>query len=300
VAGELGGMGLIRNAVEQGRQAMAEIIARRPRAEADELDVLIVGAGPAGFSASLAALEAKLRFKTIEQESLGGCVFQYPRGKIVMTRPAVLPIVGKVKVSLTTKEELLQVWLDARKTTGLEINENERVETVTPVGDSFLVKTAKGEYRARTVLLSVGRRGTPRKLGVKGEDQSKVVYRLIDPEQYTGQKVVVVGGGDSALEAAASLAEAGATATLSYRGDAFGRAKQRNRERIKAAEAQGSLVVMLKSEIEEICADKVRMKYQGGVVDIPNDAVIVNAGGVLPTDFLKGIGITVETKWGTV
>ena len=121
---------------------------------------------------------------------------------------------------------------------------------------------------------------------------------LIESERY--KKVVVVGGGDSALEAAASLAEAGATATLSYRGDAFGRAKQRNRERIKAAEAQGSLVVMLKSEIEEICADKVRMKYQGGVVDIPNDAVIVNAGGVLPTDFLKGIGITVETKWGTV
>jgi thioredoxin reductase/NAD-dependent dihydropyrimidine dehydrogenase PreA subunit len=299
VAGELGGMGLIRNAVEQGRQAMGEIIARRPRGDADELDVLIVGAGPAGFSASLAALEAKLKFKTIEQESLGGCVFQYPRGKIVMTQPAVLPIVGKVKVSLTSKEELLQVWLAARDATGLEINENERVEAVTPVGDGFLVKTSKGEYRARTVLLSVGRRGTPRKLGVKGEDQSKVVYRLIDPEQYSGQRVIVVGGGDSALEAAASLAEAGATAVLSYRGDAFGRAKQRNRERIKAAESQGSLTVMLKSEIEEICADKVRMKYQGGIVDIPNDAVIVNAGGVLPTDFLKGIGITVETKWGT-
>jgi thioredoxin reductase len=278
---------------------MGEIIARRPRGDADELDVLIVGAGPAGFSASLAALEAKLKFKTIEQESLGGCVFQYPRGKIVMTQPAVLPIVGKVKVSLTSKEELLQVWLAARDATGLEINENERVEAVTPVGDGFLVKTSKGEYRARTVLLSVGRRGTPRKLGVKGEDQSKVVYRLIDPEQYSGQRVIVVGGGDSALEAAASLAEAGATAVLSYRGDAFGRAKQRNRERIKAAESQGSLTVMLKSEIEEICADKVRMKYQGGIVDIPNDAVIVNAGGVLPTDFLRGIGITVETKWGT-
>ena len=299
VAGELGGMGLIRNAVEQGRQAMSEIIARRPRGEGDELDVLIVGAGPAGFSASLAALEAKLRFVTVEQESLGGCVFQYPRGKIVMTQPATLPIIGQIKISLTSKEELLQVWIDAQKKTGLQINTYERVEAVTASGDGFLVKTSKGEYRARTVLLSVGRRGTPRKLGVKGEDQAKVVYRLIESEQYVGQRVIVVGGGDSALEAAASLAEAGASATLSYRGDAFGRAKQRNRERIKAAQDAGSLTLMLKSEIEEIGVDTVRMRHDGKTVEIGNDAVIVNAGGVLPTEFLKAAGVAVETKWGT-
>lgn len=299
VAGELGGMGLIRNAVEQGRQAMAEILARRPRGEGEELDVVIIGAGPAGFSASLAALEAKLRCVTIEQESLGGCVFQYPRGKIVMTQPAVLPIVGKIKMTLTTKEDLLQVWIAAQQSTGLQININERVESVTPSGEGFIIKSAKGEYRARSVLLSVGRRGTPRKLGVKGEEQSKVVYRLIDPEQYTGQRVIVVGGGDSALEAAASLAEAGASATLSYRGDAFGRAKQRNRDRVKAAVGAGSLTLMLKSEIEEIGVETVRMRHDGKVVEIGNDAIIVNAGGVLPTEFLKSVGITVETKWGT-
>ncbi len=299
VAGELGGMGLIRNAVEQGRQAMAEILARRPRGEGEELDVVIIGAGPAGFSASLAALEAKLRCVTIEQESLGGCVFQYPRGKIVMTQPAVLPIVGKIKMTLTTKEDLLQVWIAAQQSTGLQININERVESVTPSGEGFIIKSAKGEYRARSVLLSVGRRGTPRKLGVKGEEQSKVVYRLIDPEQYTGQRVIVVGGGDSALEAAASLAEAGASATLSYRGDAFGRAKQRNRDRVKAAVGAGSLTLMLKSEIEEIGVETVRMRHDGKVVEIGNDAIIVNAGGVLPTEFLKSMGITVETKWGT-
>ena len=299
VAGELGGMGLIRNAVEQGRQAMAEILARRPRGEGEELDVVIIGAGPAGFSASLAALEAKLRCVTIEQESLGGCVFQYPRGKIVMTQPAVLPIVGKIKMTLTTKEDLLQVWIAAQQSTGLQININERVESVTPSGEGFIIKSAKGEYRARSVLLSVGRRGTPRKLGVKGEEQSKVVYRLIDPEQYTGQRVIVVGGGDSALEAAASLAEAGASATLSYRGDAFGRAKQRNRDRVKAAVGAGSLTLMLKSEIEEIGVETVRMRHDGKVVEIGNDAIIVNAGGVLPTEFLKSVGIPVETKWGT-
>ena len=299
IAGELGGMGLIRNAVEQGRQAMEQIVTRRPRGRDGQLDVVIVGAGPAGFSASLAALEKKLKFVTVEQESLGGCVFQYPRGKIVMTQPAILPIAGRVNMTLTSKEQLLDFWIDVQKRTGLEISTYERVEAVTPDGDGFLVRTTKRELRTATVLLSVGRRGTPRKLGVPGEEQSKVVYRLIDPEQYTGQRVLVVGGGDSALEAAASLAEAGASAALSYRGDAFQRAKQRNRDRVRRASETGSLRVLLKSEINGISPDRVALTFEGNRLELPNDAVIVNAGGILPTDFLKGIGIEVETKWGT-
>ena len=299
IAGELGGMGLIRNAVEQGRQAVEQIVARRPRASNGELDLLIVGAGPAGFSASLAALERKLKFATVEQESLGGCVFQYPRGKIVMTQPATLPIVGKVNMTLTSKEALLEFWLQAQQRTGLKVRCNERVEKIERNGSGFVVRTTKAELRAATVLLAVGRRGTPRKLGVPGEDMSKVVYRLIDPEQYNGQRVLVVGGGDSALEAAASLAEAGAAASLSYRGDAFQRAKTRNRERVKAAVEAGGLNLMLKSEVKAIAADRVAIVQNGRGVHLPNDAVIVNAGGILPTDFLNSIGIEVETKWGT-
>jgi thioredoxin reductase (NADPH) len=299
VAGELGGMGLIRNAVEQGRQAMEQIVARRPRGKNGQLDVVIVGAGPAGFAASLAALEKKLRFATIEQESLGGCVFQYPRGKIVMTQPATLPLVGKIEVTLTSKEQLLELWLDAQRRTGLEIRCNERVEAVSADGDGFLVRTTKGELRAATVLLSVGRRGTPRKLGVPGEDLAKVVYRLIDPEQYVGRRVLVVGGGDSALEAAASLAEAGASVALSYRGEAFQRAKTRNRERVKAAVDKGSLRLLMKSEVKAITEERVAVVHDGKGIHLPNDAVIVNAGGILPTEFLKSVGIEVETKWGT-
>ena len=299
IAGELGGMGLIRNAVEQGRQAVEQIVARRPRGKDGDLDLIIVGAGPAGFAASLAATEKKLRFVTIEQESLGGCVFQYPRGKIVMTQPAILPIVGKVKMTLTSKEELLEFWLDVQRKTGVEISCNERVESVSREGERFIVRSTKGEYRAAAVLLAVGRRGTPRKLGVEGENLSKVVYRLIDPEQYSGQKVLVVGGGDSALEAAASLAEAGAAATLSYRGEAFQRAKQRNRDRVAAAVSAGSLQVLLQSEVKGIREDRVGLIHEGRGLHLPNDAVIVNAGGILPTEFLKKVGIEVETKWGT-
>jgi len=298
IAGELGGMGLIRNAVEQGRQAVESIVKARPRNKAP-LDLVIVGAGPAGFSASLAAKQAGLRYETLEQDSLGGCVFQYPRGKIVMTQPATLPIVGKVRMTLTSKEELLEFWQQAEKSAGLTLRYRERVESVTRDGDVFVVKSTVGEYRASSVLLTVGRRGTPRKLGVPGEELPKVVYRLIEPEQYTGKRVLVIGGGDSALEAAASVAEAGATAvTLSYRGDAFQRAKPRNRDRVAAAEKAGILTVLLKSQVKEIHPDRVILKTDAGQTSLPNDDVIVNAGGVLPNEFLKSIGIQVVTKWG--
>jgi thioredoxin reductase (NADPH) len=299
VAGELGGMGLIRNALEQGRQAVDAIHAAR-KAGKDRLDVAIVGAGPAGFAASLTAMSKHMRSVTFEQESLGGCVFQYPRGKVVMTAPAQLPLVGRVNFRHTSKEQLLEFWREAERKSGVKINYRERVERIEPDGDGFVVRTSKAAYRTRSVLLAIGRRGTPRKLGVPGEDLPKVVYRLIDPEQYAGQHVLVVGGGDSALEAAASVAELGDTrVVLSYRGDAFARAKQRNRERVTAAERTGSLRVMLSSNVTQIGADAVAIEQTGHVHRVRNDAVIVNAGGVLPTEFLRSVGINVETKYGT-
>jgi len=300
IAGELGGMGLIRNAIEQGRQAVEQIHARRPKG-GGSLDLLIIGAGPAGFAASLAAKERGMNFVTIEQESLGGCVFQYPRGKIVMTQAAKLPIVGEIRLGTTSKEELLEQWTDIEKKAGLRLNYQESVQAVSRTDGGFRVKSSKGEYDAHTVLLTIGRRGTPRKLGVPGEDLPKVVYRLIEPEQYIGQHVLVVGGGDSALEAAASIAEVNDTGsvTLSYRSDAFGRAKPKNRERVAQAEQAGRLTVLMKSQVRSIAPDAVVLTHDDRTFESRNDAVIVSAGGVLPTDFLRSIGIQVETKWGT-
>jgi thioredoxin reductase len=160
--------------------------------------------------------------------------------------------------------------------------------------------TERSAYRARAVLLSIGRRGTPRKLGVAGEDLPKVVYRLIDPEQYRGQAVLVVGGGDSALEAALSIAdEADTTVTLSYRGEAFSRAKQKNRERLRAAQVSGQLRVYFNSTVTAISAADVDLDVGDKPVTLPNDAIIVCAGGILPTAFLKDSGVGVETKYGT-
>jgi thioredoxin reductase (NADPH) len=299
VAGELGGMGLIKNALTQGQQAL-EAIAKAGVKRPGALDVLIVGAGPAGLAASLAAKKMGLSYQTVEQDALGGAVFQYPRGKLVMTAPVVLPIVGKVQFRNTTKEELLKFWTQACNGNGLKILYKERVESMERKDGAFHVRTSTQQYVAASVLLAIGRRGTPRKLGVPGEELPKVVYRLIDPEQYRGRKVIVVGGGDSALEAAASIAELGDTEVcLSYRGEAFQRAKQRNRQRVDAASAKGQLKLLLNSQIRAIREDAVLMNQSGKDVQLSNDAVIVSAGGILPNDFLKSIGIEVETKYGT-
>jgi len=299
IAGELGGMGLIRKAVEQGRQVIESV--RKRKGGNSALDVVIVGAGPAGLAASLGALEHKLKFVTIEQEgSLGGTVYHYPRNKLVMTAPMQLPILGKVKMSEISKESLIEFWQGVVKKTSLKINFNERMETITKIGHGFNVKTSRGAYDAGAVLLAIGRRGTPRKLEVPGEELPKVVYRLVDPEQYRQQHVLVVGGGDSALEAALAIAdEPGTTVTLSYRGDAFGRVKEKNRQRLQEAEKRGRVKVLLQSNVKKIEQHKVTLDHAGQILEIRNDAVIVSVGGVLPTPFLKEIGIMVETKYGT-
>lgn len=302
IAGELGGMGLIGNAIEQGRQAMESVSALDGLGRADRYDVIIVGAGPAGFAASLGAMQAQMRFLTVEQDTLGGTVAHFPRGKLVMTRPATLPVAGKMSFTETTKEELLEYWQGVQEETGLEISFSERVTGIkaNPDEPGFTLTTTKGEYETRAVLLTIGRRGTPRQLGVKGEELTKVVYRLIDPEQYRGQHVLVVGGGDSALEAAHSIAEQpGTTVSLSYRSGAFTRAKAKNRDKVESMAGEGMLTVIMNSNVKEIREDSVLIEQDGKGIPLQNDAVIVSAGGILPTGFLKEIGITVETKYGT-
>ena len=299
IAGELGGMGLIRKAVEQGRQAITTIKGAA-RGGAD-LDAVIVGAGPAGIAAGLGAIQHKLKYVLVEQEeSLGGAVYHYPRNKVAMTAPVTLPLVGRMKFNEVNKEALLAFWQGVVRKTGLRIRFNERMDTIERSGRGFLVKTTRGSYVARAVLLAVGRRGTPRKLGVPGEEQPKVVYRLIDAEQYRNRRVLVVGGGDSAVEAAVTLSQQpGTKVTLSYRGDVIDRVKPKNRQRLDAASTEGRLNVLLGSTIDKIGSVEVALRQGNRSMSIPNDAVIICAGGVLPFDLLKRIGISFETKRGT-
>jgi thioredoxin reductase (NADPH) len=298
IAGELGGMGLVRKAAEQGRQAIEALRSRR--AAADELEVLIVGAGPAGISAGLAAKKHGMRYRIIEQEaSLGGTVYHYPRNKIVMTAPMRLALVGKVRMTKVSKERLLSFWNDIVRKTGLTFNFGERMERVERDGASFIVHTSAGVHRARSLLLAIGRRGSPRTLGVPGEELPKVVYRLVDAEQYRGMSVLVVGGGDSALEAAIELArQPDVRVLLSYRGAAFNRVKEGNRKALQEAIERGRIELHLNSGVEEITPREVRLQTAGGPLVTSNEAVIVCAGGVLPIPLLQQVGIEFKTKYG--
>ena len=300
IAGELGGMGLIRNAIEQGKTAIKALTATLPKNSKNQYQVIIVGAGPAGIGATLAAKQLKLKYLTLDQDSLGGTVFQYPRGKIVMTQPVELPLAGKMHFKETTKEALLEYWQDVEKKSGIAINYNEIVANVENTGNGFTVKTNRGSYLSDKVLLSIGRRGRPRKLDIPGEELPKVVYQMIDPEQYINQKVMIVGGGDSALEAALAIADVtGSEVSLSYRSESFSRGKAKNRDRIDAYSREGKINLYLPSTLTKIDETQVTLDLKGKITVLANDAIIINAGGILPAGFLKKIGIQVDTKYGT-
>jgi len=300
VAGELGGMGLVRNAVEQGRQAVDAIASRARELPRTELDLVIVGAGPAGIAATLAARERGLRAVTVEQESVGGSVMHYPRAKLVTTSPVDLPLGGRLRGGKIEKEELLGFWNDLLRRAQLRIREGERVEAVESGKAGLEVRTSGGGYEAGAVLLAIGRRGSPKRLDVPGEKLPKVAYRLADAEAYRGRRVLVVGGGDSALEAAVALAvQPGTRVTLSYRGEGFARARRENRQALEAERDRGRVDVRLGSELTEILPRSVRLKGTDGAFEIRNDVVLLCLGGTLPSDFLHEIGVEVETLRGT-
>lgn len=302
IAGELGGMGLIKNAVEQGTKAMENILKSLPKNKDAKYDVIIVGAGPAGIAASLTAAKNNLKFLTLEQDSLGGTVFTFPRAKIVMTSPMDLPLYGKVKLQETSKSELLGLWQEVLTQNNITINQNEKVLEIIKYSNYFEVITNQEKYNCLRVLLSIGRRGSPRKLGVPGENLEKVTYRLLEPELINNKKVIVVGGGDSAIESALLLAEDETNqVTLSYRSASFNRIKPKNLEKIELAKNQNKINVIYESNLVEINEKDVKMKLKNGsIVPIENDLVYIFAGGELPNKFLNKIGIKITKKYGEV
>ena len=302
IPGELGGIGLIRNAVAQAKVCIYYIAKNRPRAEKeDEYDVVIVGAGPAGLTASLGAIEHKLKYVTLEQEdSVGGAILHYPRHKLVMHYPVELPLYGALKFFEVEKEVLYNTWIEIIKKYNVNIKTGNKVVDVKRENGTFRVITEKGdEYRGKSVILALGRRGSPRKLGVPGEELGKVSYKLIEAEKYNNFDILVVGGGDSAVEAAMGLAnQINNRVTISYRGDKFKRIKPRNRERIEKYIAEGKINVIYNSNVKEIKPKSVILTTPDGEIEIPNDYVFIFIGGTLPYDFLKKIGVKIIEKKG--
>ena len=296
VVGELGGLALIKNALTQGRDCV-DTLARRCGARAGRtggaVDVCIVGAGPAGLAASLRAHERGLTYVTIEQEELGGSVAKYPRQKLVLTSPFELPIYGAFKKLEITKEKLLDLWSKVVRETGLKVRTGERVEHVRrDDAGVFTVETPRQSYRASNVVLAIGRRGTPNKLGIPGEELAKVMYHLVDAASYRDRQILVVGGGDSAVEAALGLAlQRGNRVTLSYRREAFSRLKKRNEDQIHDALRRRRLEVLFQSQPVEVRGASVILDVAGGRREVPNDFVWVFAGGTPPAAFLERIGV---------
>jgi thioredoxin reductase (NADPH) len=300
IAGELGGMGLIKNAVEQGRQAVENLIKTLNKRHPATFDLIIIGAGPAGISAGLTAKKNGLKFLILEQDTLGGTVFTFPRKKIVMTSPMDLPLYGKIKLFETSKSELLELWETVLKKNGVIVQENSKVDAISSENEIFKISTLKGEqYTSARVLLSIGRRGTPRKLNIPGEMTEKVAYRLMESEEITAKHILVVGGGDSAVESALLLADHNHV-TLSYRNEVFNRIKPLNSQALNRAVAEGKIEVRLSSNLISIHADNIVLSYgkENETLTLRNDLVYIFAGGELPTQFLEKAGIKITRKFG--
>ena len=303
IIGELAGMGLIRNAFEQGKQVIDGIMKSDPRSgKAGMSDILVVGCGPAGLSTALHALERGINVKTIEREDIGGTVRLFPRKKLVMTRPIDVPGWGRMTGPEIQKERLMDIWGDIIHKSGLIVNTREGAQRIAPCTGGFDVVTSTATYKAKRVVLAIGRRGTPRKLGVPGEELPKVMYALREPEVFQRDKVLVVGGGDSAIEAALALSQQkGNRVTISYRQDKFGRIKPANRERIEKAISAGRVEVLWKTNVLEILPTEVRIHddVRGTESTLQNSVVFIFAGGELPTAFLKACGVAIDTKFGS-
>jgi thioredoxin reductase/Pyruvate/2-oxoacid:ferredoxin oxidoreductase delta subunit len=303
IVGELGGLALIKNAINQGRDCVDTIAAKVPslrsgKSTQDVLDVLIVGAGPGGISASLRAIERKLKYLTLDEGEMGGTVSKYPRQKLILTSPVELPIYGKFRKTELSKEDLLAIWAEILKKVDFKFRKGEKVQEIKKGEDGvFTVTTPNSEYRALSVVLALGKGGNPRKLGVKGEELPKVMYRLIEADHYVNKNILVVGGGDSAIEAAMGLAhQVGNKVTLSYRKEAFTRLKDRNEKRVAENARTGKLRIVFNSMPVEFKEKSVLLEVNGQVQEIPNDYVWIFAGGEPPTAFLKKIGVQVGLR----
>ncbi|HUO15478.1 MAG TPA: NAD(P)-binding domain-containing protein [Verrucomicrobiae bacterium] len=298
IVGELGGLPLIRNAVNQGRQCI-DIIAKRISRKrlaasiAGIYDVLIVGAGPAGISASLRAIEHKLSYITIEADEVGGTVAKFPRHKIVTTTPLEFPMFGKFDRTELPKEHLLAFWDMILNRADFNVCADSRVLDIRKtLPGVFCVMTATRKYWARTIVLATGRAGNPRKLGVPGEHLAKVMYRLMEAEHYRDKNILIIGGGDSAIEAAVALShQPGNKVTISYRRQEFTRIKQRNAQLISEGVRRGTIDVIFNSTPVEFKNDSVVLRAEGTLQTLENDFVWIFAGGAPPHEFLNKIGV---------
>jgi thioredoxin reductase/NAD-dependent dihydropyrimidine dehydrogenase PreA subunit len=307
LAGEVTGLARIRTAVEHGTRVAASVARRAAErhgvetADGGALDLLIVGAGPAGLACALEAKRLGLRFTVLDRDAEpGGAIAHYPRAKLVLAQALELPLFGKLKGRTFRKEQLLELWRQLVDEHALPIQQGVGFEGLERDAHGvFVANTTAGPQRAACVALALGRRGDPVPLGVPGEELPKVAYGLIDAHSHQGQRIVVVGGGDSAVEAALGLSDQpGNRVTLAYRGETFFRVRRSNRERLQAAVERGDLELLRTARLTRIAEGAVTLAVGGeGQVEsreLPNDLVFVLTGGKLPLEQLTAAGVSFD------
>ncbi|KAA3595568.1 MAG: 4Fe-4S dicluster domain-containing protein [Calditrichaeota bacterium] len=297
IIGELTGTGLIKNALTDGQLVIEKILSKKDfkRSENAEIfDIAIVGSGPAGLSAGLACIKNELNYVIIEQNDIANTIRNFPRKKLLLSEPVRIPMYGTLWAGDCSKEELIEIWDKTIQISGIKINSHEKLNSLTQENGHFVLETSKANYKANHVLLALGKRGTPRKLGVVGEELSKVTYKLQDAETYKNEKIVVVGAGDSAIEAAVSLANQNTNnVTLVNRNNHFNRAKEKNKNNILSYAESGKIEIFYNSSLNEISENKIKINLEDKVIEKENDSVLIFAGGELPNKFLKSIGVNV-------
>ena len=315
IVGDLADAPVIKIALNQGYDTVQKLFAKDfrhkvPTAEPGVVDLAILGAGPAGIGASLAAKAVGLSTTIVEREKAFNTIQNYPKNKQVFAEPKDF---GKNRFPFmdSVKEDLVQIWDKAIDENELHIRQPWEVVEVTKKGENFEISVSAGEgaqwdgeavqkgekrsFKSRKVVLAIGRRGSVNRIGCKGEDKvEKVHYGLQDPDKHKGEKILVVGGGDSAVEAAVALSQAGADVHISYRKDSFIRAKLLNKERIEEKIAAGELTALYGTNVTEIDDTKVSLKSSDGELEIENDRVFVLIGTKLPIPFLHKIGVMME------
>jgi thioredoxin reductase/ferredoxin len=297
--GEVAGKPLVKNAANLGRAVVEHMLATGLRAgalgrDASRVDVAIIGSGPGGLSAALTCLQRGLSYVVLEKEQLiASTIARYPKGKLIMAEPYDAMNLSLLPVFDSAKEQLIPIWRELIDRVGLAIKQGESVETVVRGKDGiFDVRSTVAAYRAQRVVLSIGTRGKPRTLQVPGENLPKVFSLLDDPDDWRGRAVLVVGGGDSACEAALALADAGAKVMISYRGKGFGRAQPKNKQAIEGYAAQGRIKAKLGSQVVAFEPDSVTLAlHDGSQKRYPNEGAFVLIGADPPVAWLEKMGI---------
>jgi thioredoxin reductase len=235
----------------------------------------------------------------LEKGSFGGAIRSYPRQKVVMTAPLELPGLGKVKLRRTSKEALLELFESIVQRAALPIAERAEVTRIVPAGAGLRVETPLGATTARRVILAIGRRGTPRRLGVPGDDLPHVVHEVLDPARHAGACIAIVGGGDSAAELALALAaQPGTRVALVHRGADFGRCKPDNQAALSRARAAGRLAIHVGTTVRAVTRDSLHLAAAGRPYAVPASLVACCLGADLPSRWLRGLGIALRELRG--